>query len=152
MEGRIAIDYYRLDRWLEEEDQVVGHPRDPFKRVDVRRSSRHVRVLVDGEVVADSERPLLLFETGLPVRYYLPPEDVRTELLGPSDSHSFCAYKGEASYRSLRGAEDIAWFYPDPLPDNAEIRDHLAFFNERAEPSSRVPPGVSFAPARPGNT
>src|SRR3954464_2207115 len=133
LEGRIQIDFYPLDRWLEEEVEVVGHPRDPFKRVDVRRSSRHVRVMIDGQVVADSERPLLLFETGLPVRYYLPPEDVRTDLLEQSDSHSFCAYKGEASYRSLPGAGDIAWFYPGPLPDNAEIRDHLAFFNERAD-------------------
>lgn len=133
LEGRIAIDFKSLDRWLEEEAEVVGHPRDPFKRTDVRRSSRHVRVLVDGEVVADSERPLMLFETGLPVRYYLPPEDVRMDLLGESDGHSYCAYKGRASYHSLQGAGDIAWFYPDPLPDNAEIRDHVAFFNERAD-------------------
>ena len=133
LEGRIAIDFYKLDRWLEEEAEVVGHPRDPFKRTDVRRSSRHVRVMVDGEVVADSKRPLMLTETGLPVRYYLPPEDVRMDLLGPSDRHSLCAYKGEASYRSVANAGDIAWFYPDPLPDNAEIRDHIAFFNERAD-------------------
>jgi uncharacterized protein (DUF427 family) len=133
LDGRVAIDYYRLDRWLEEEVEVVGHPRDPFKRTDVRRSSRHVRVFVDGELVADSTRPLMLFETGLPVRYYLPPEDVRMDLLEPSDSHSFCAYKGKAAYHSLPGAGDIAWFYPDPLPDNAEIRDHVAFFNERAD-------------------
>jgi uncharacterized protein (DUF427 family) len=133
LEGRIAIDFYKLDRWLEEEVEVVGHPRDPFKRTDVRRSARHVRVLVDGELVADSKRPLMLFETGLPVRYYLPPEDVRMDLLEPSDKRTYCAYKGEASYRTLRGAGDIAWFYPDPLPDNAEIRDHVAFFNERAD-------------------
>src|SRR4051812_12000834 len=130
---RIQISFYRLDRWLEEEDEVVGHPRDPFKRVDVRHSSRHVRVEVDGELVADSTRPLLVFETGLPVRYYLPREDVRMDLLAPSDTRSLCAYKGEASYFSAPGAGDVAWFYPDPLPDNAELRDAIAFFNENVD-------------------
>jgi uncharacterized protein (DUF427 family) len=133
LDGRIQIDFYRLDRWLEEEAEVVGHPRDPFKRVDVRRSSRHVRVEVDGELLAYSTRPLLLFETGLPVRYYLPPEDVRMELLTPSETRSLCAYKGEASYLSAPGAEDVAWTYPDPLPDNAEICDAVAFFNENVD-------------------
>jgi uncharacterized protein (DUF427 family) len=133
MEGRVAVDYYRLDRWREEEEEIVGHPRDPFKRVDVRRSSRHVRVTVGGTLVADSKRPLMLFETGLPVRYYLPRDDVRVELLEPSDTHSLCAYKGRASYYSLAGAADAVWFYPDPLPDNAVIKGHLAFWNERAD-------------------
>jgi uncharacterized protein (DUF427 family) len=133
LEGRIQIDFYKLDRWLEEEAEVVGHPRDPFKRVDVRRSSRHVVAAIDGQVVADSERPLLLFETGLPVRYYLPPEDVRMDLLTPTDTRTLCAYKGEASYLSAPGADDVAWTYPDPLPDNAEIRDAIAFFNERVD-------------------
>jgi uncharacterized protein (DUF427 family) len=133
LERRVAVDFRALDRWLEEEVEVVGHPRDPFKRIDVRRSSRHVRVYADDQLVADSKRPLMLFETGHPVRYYLPPEDVRMDLLEPSDKHTLCAYKGEASYHSLPGEDDVAWFYPDPLPDNAEIRDHIAFFNERME-------------------
>jgi uncharacterized protein (DUF427 family) len=132
LEGRVAIDYYRLDRWFEEDEQVVGHPRDPFKRVDTRRSSRHVRVHLDGELVADSSRPLLLFETGLPVRYYLPPEDVRTDLFGQSATRTLCAYKGEASYLSFGGDGEAAWFYPDPLADNAAIRHQISFFNERA--------------------
>jgi uncharacterized protein (DUF427 family) len=133
LEGRVAIDFYRLDRWREEEDEVVGHPRDPFKRIDVRRSSRHVRVYVNGELVAESRRPLVLAETGLPVRWYLPPEDVRTDLMTASDKRTLCAYKGEASYRSLPGAGDVAWFYPDPLPNVPEIRDQIAFFDERVE-------------------
>ena len=99
----------------------------------MRRSSRHVRVEVGGELVADSERPLLLFETGLPVRYYLPREDVRMDLLQPSGTRSVCAYKGEASHYSAVGAEDVAWTYPDPLPDNAEIRDTIAFYNENVD-------------------
>ena len=133
LEGRIQVDFYKLDRWLEEEDEVVGHPRDPFKRVDVRRSSRHVRIEIDGRVVAESARPLLLFETGLPVRYYLPREDVRMDLLAATTTHTLCAYKGKASYYSAPGADDVAWTYPDPLPDNAAIRDAIAFFNERVD-------------------
>jgi uncharacterized protein (DUF427 family) len=127
---RIQISFYRLDRWLEEEDEVVGHPRDPFVRVDARRSSCRVRVELDGECLADSTRPLLVFETGLPVRYYLPREDVRTDLLTPSATRSVCAYKGHSRFFSAEGAEDIAWTYPDPLPDHSEIRDAIAFFNE----------------------
>jgi uncharacterized protein (DUF427 family) len=131
--GRVAIPFAALDRWLEEEVEVIGHPRDPFKRVDVRRSSRHVRVTVGGQILADSARPLLLFETGLPVRYYLLPEDVRLDLMRRTATHTLCAYKGRASYYSAPGAEDVAWFYPDPLRENAEIRDHIAFFNERVD-------------------
>ena len=133
LEGRVQVDFHALDRWREEEVEVVGHPRDPFKRVDVRRSSRHVRVHVDGELAADSERPLLLFETGLPVRYYLPRDDVRMDLLAESDTRTVCAYKGRASYYSAGDEEDVAWLYPDPLPDNAEIRGHVAFHNERVD-------------------
>jgi uncharacterized protein (DUF427 family) len=133
MAGRVGVAFTALERWLEEEDEVVGHPRDPFKRVDVRRSARHVRVLIDGEVFADSTRPLMLFETGLPVRWYLPPEDVRLDHMSHSHERTLCAYKGEASYWSAPRAKDVAWFYPDPLPDNAAIRDRIAFFNERVD-------------------
>jgi uncharacterized protein (DUF427 family) len=133
LDGRVAIDFKALDRWFEEDVEAVGHPRDPFIRVDVRRSSRRVQVSIDGERVADSARPLVLFETGLPVRYYLPPEDVRLDLLTRTDTHTLCAYKGQASYYSAGGEDDVAWFYPDPLPDSAEIRDQIAFLNERVD-------------------
>jgi len=133
LDGRVAVFFTALDRWREEEDEVVGHPRDPFKRVDARRSSRHVRVTIDGALVADSRRPLLVFETGHPVRYYLPPEDVRRDLFTPSGTRTLCAYKGEASYLAYGGDDEAAWFYPDPLPDNAAIKDHVAFFNERVD-------------------
>ena len=136
LEGHVALAWGALERWLEEDEEIVGHPRDPFKRIDVRRSSRRVRVEIDGEVVAESDRARLLFETGLPVRYYLPVEDVRAELL-PSDKRTTCAYKGHASYYSVRAGgrvhEDVAWFYPSPLTDALEVRDLVAFFNERAD-------------------
>jgi uncharacterized protein (DUF427 family) len=137
LEDYVALEWDALDRWLEEEEEVVGHPRDPFKRVDVRRSSRHVVVRLDGELLAETHRPTLLFETHLPVRFYMPKEDVREELLAPSATKTICAYKGEASYFSVRIGEelheDLAWFYPHPLPDNHQIEGLVAFFNERTD-------------------
>ncbi|GAA2642877.1 DUF427 domain-containing protein [Streptomyces vastus] len=97
-------------------------------RITIEKGTQHVRVLHDGQVLAESTRPLLLRETGLPVRYYLPVEDVRTELLTPSDTHTHCPFKGDASYWSLPGAPDLVWTYPDPKPEVAEIKNHVCFY------------------------
>ncbi|MFI9824120.1 DUF427 domain-containing protein [Streptomyces sp. NPDC052013] len=97
-------------------------------RITVERSNRHVRVLHGGRVLAESDRSLLLKETGCPDRYYIPPEDVRLELLTPSGTHTYCPFKGTASYWSLPDAPDLVWAYPDPKPDVAEIKDHLCFY------------------------
>jgi uncharacterized protein (DUF427 family) len=133
----VLLDWDAFDRWREEEDEVVGHPRDPFHRVDIRHSTRHVEVRCDGTLLATSDRPVLVFETGLPVRYYLRPEDVETERLIPSSKTTTCAYKGVASYWSVdvdgRIEEDLAWCYPEPLRDNAELTGLIAFFNERCD-------------------
>jgi uncharacterized protein (DUF427 family) len=83
-----------IDHWYEEDEEVFVHPRDPYHRVDVLNSSRHVKILVDGEVVAETDRPRILFETGLPPRYYFPPEDVSEDVLLPSDKNTECPYKG----------------------------------------------------------
>jgi uncharacterized protein (DUF427 family) len=131
--GYIVLDFDAFDAWYEEDERNVAHPRDPFHRIDVVRSSRHVRVEREGEVLAESSDPYLLFESALPVRYYLPREDVRTDLLLPSDTKTFCAYKGRASYWSLEGEDDLVWSYPEPLHDAAEVIDRLAFFNERVD-------------------
>ncbi len=131
--GYVIVDFDAFDAWYEEDERNVAHPRDPFHRIDIVHSSRHVRVELDGEVLADSSGPYLLFEPPLPVRYYLPAEDVRTDLLQPSDTRTFCAYKGQASYWSLAAAPDLAWSYPQPLREAAEITDRVAFFNERAD-------------------
>ncbi|WP_443076717.1 DUF427 domain-containing protein [Streptomyces sp. NBC_01725] len=96
--------------------------------ITVEQGTEHVRVVRDGQVVADSRRPLLLHETGLPVRYYLPPEDVRTELLSPSDTTTHCPFKGDASYWSLPGAPDLVWAYPEPKDQVARIKDHFCFY------------------------
>ncbi|MFE3592376.1 DUF427 domain-containing protein [Streptomyces niveus] len=96
--------------------------------ITVEQGDTHVRVVRDGQVVAESRRPLLLRETGLPVRYYLPPQDVRTELLSPSDTTTHCPFKGDASYWSLPDASDLVWAYPEPKDEVAEIKDHFCFY------------------------
>jgi uncharacterized protein (DUF427 family) len=96
--------------------------------ITIEQGSEHVRVVHDGQVLAESGRPLLLRETGLPVRYYLPPEDVRLDLLTPSDTHTYCPFKGTASYWSLPDAPDLVWYYSEPKPDVAQIKDHLCFY------------------------
>lgn len=135
--GYLAFHWAAMDRWLEEDEEVEGHPRDPYTRIDVRESSRHVRVSLDGEPIAESRRPKLLFETSLPTRIYLPRPDVRTELLERSRSTTYCPYKGHASYWSLRSdagpLADVAWSYGDPFPEAAKVRDHLSFLHERLE-------------------
>ena len=131
--GYVIVDFDGFDAWYEEDERNVAHPRDPFHRIDIVYSSRHVRVERDGIVLAESRAPYLLFEPPLPVRYYLAPEDVRGDLLHPSETRTFCAYKGEASYLSLEDEADIAWTYPAPLREGGELTDRIAFFNERVD-------------------
>jgi uncharacterized protein (DUF427 family) len=135
--GYLAFYWRKMDHWYEEDEEVFVHPRDPYHRVDVLESSRHVKVSVNREVVAETERPKILFETGLPPRYYISPEDVREEALVPSDKRTQCPYKGVASYYSVeadgRRAEDLVWYYPEPIPEAAKIKGHLAFFNEKVD-------------------
>jgi uncharacterized protein (DUF427 family) len=123
--------------WFEEATEVFVHARDPSKRVDVLPSARHVRVELAGEPVAESRRPHALFETGLPTRWYLPPEDVRLDLLEPSETVTRCPYKGTARFWSARaGGElhrDVAWSYPDPVIECPRIAGLIAFFNERVD-------------------
>ncbi|MER7056431.1 DUF427 domain-containing protein [Streptomyces sp. NPDC000351] len=107
---------------LEKLKGLKGH------RITVERSDRHVRVVHGGQVLAESDEALVLRETGLPERYYLPPRDVRLDLLTPSDTRTHCPFKGDASYWSVPGSADFVWAYPDPKPEVAEIRDHLCFY------------------------
>lgn len=130
----VLLDFDAFDAWYEEDERIHGHPRDPFHRLDIRRSSRHVRIELDGEPIADSTRPTLVFETSLPVRFYLPREDVLVDLQ-PSDTRTYCAYKGGASYWSFdaggRRREDLIWSYEEPLPDSAQLAGLVAFWHER---------------------
>jgi uncharacterized protein (DUF427 family) len=132
LHDHVILDFAGFDAWFEEDEPNVGHPRDPFHRIDIVHSSRHVRVEAGGEVLAESSRPYLLFEPPLPVRYYLPAEDVRTDRLEPSATRTFCAYKGQASYWSF-GGEDVAWTYREPLREAAEVTDRIAFFDEHVD-------------------
>jgi uncharacterized protein (DUF427 family) len=124
-------------QWFEEATEVFVHPRDPRHRVDALLSDRHVLVEVDGEVLADTIRPVALFETGLPIRWYLPREDVRTEALVPSDLVTRCPYKGTTTFFGLQAGgrlrADLAWSYPDPLPECSAIRGLVCFFNEHVD-------------------
>jgi uncharacterized protein (DUF427 family) len=133
----IRLDWDAMDAWFEEDEEVFTHPRDPYTRVDILPSSRHVRVEVDGVTVAESASPRLLFETGLPVRYYLPKTHVRLELLSPTDSASHCPYKGQAEWWSVRAGdnlhEDLAWSYRTPLPESQRIAGLIAFYNEKVD-------------------
>jgi len=133
----IAFYFGRMDRWFEEDEEVFVHPRDPYHRIDVLRSDRHVRVSLGGEVLADSDRAIALFESNLPPRWYLPAEDVLVEL-ERSDTVTRCPYKGIASYHSVKLpdgglAKDLIWFYPEPLPEAGRIAGLLSFFNEKTD-------------------
>ena len=133
----IRLDWNAMDAWFEEDEEVFTHPRDPYTRIDILASSRHVRVEVGGVTIAESASPRLLFETGLPVRYYLPKTHVRLDLLAPSDTASHCPYKGRAEYWSVRAAEelhpDLAWSYKTPLPESQKIAGLVAFYNEKLD-------------------
>jgi uncharacterized protein (DUF427 family) len=132
----ISFSWSRLS-WFEEDEQVFVHARDPYKRVDTLWSSRHVQVFVAGELVADSRTPLLVFETHLPTRYYLPRGDVRTEFLEPSNTVTACPYKGSARYWSImvdgQLHPDLVWGYPDPIPENPKLEGLVCFYNEHVD-------------------
>jgi uncharacterized protein (DUF427 family) len=139
--GLVAFYWHRMDAWFDEDEEVFGHLRNPLARVDVRPTSRHVTVAVDGEVVAESHRPLVLSENGLPNRWYLPPADVALDRLVSSTTRTVCPYKGTASYWSLAGdagagragragRADVAWSYEDPSPEVGRIAGHLSFLGE----------------------
>jgi uncharacterized protein (DUF427 family) len=125
--GRLVLHWDPFS-WTEEDEPVIGHPHDPYARIDVLDSDRHVRVEVGGMTLAESTRAKALFETHLPVRWYLPRDDVRMDLLAPSEFRTVCAYKGYASYLSADDAPDVAWYYPDPLHDALPVRDLISFW------------------------
>ncbi|HKY07061.1 MAG TPA: DUF427 domain-containing protein [Candidatus Binatia bacterium] len=135
IKDHFAFDWPKMDKWMEEDEELYKHARDPFKRVDALPSRRHVRVVIDGQTVADSKRPTLVFETNHPVRYYLPQEDVRMDLLVPSATESRCPYKGPASYWSVKMGDDtfkdLIWGYMETIPEMPKIKGLLCFFHER---------------------
>ena len=137
LRGTVRLQWSAMDAWFEEDEEVFTHARDPHSRIDILASSRHVRVEVAGEAVAESTSPRLLFETGLPARYYLPKPHVRLDLLEPSERVTHCPYKGRAETFSVRAGgrlhPDLAWSYPAPLPESQKIAGLIAFYNERVD-------------------
>ena len=133
----IRLDWNAIDAWFEEDEEVFTHARDPYTRVDILPSSRQIRIEVDGVTVAESTKPSFLFETGLPVRYYLPKTDVRMDLLVPTETSSHCPYKGQAEYWSIAigGAvhADVVWSYRTPLPESQKIAGLVCFYTERVD-------------------
>jgi uncharacterized protein (DUF427 family) len=137
LRGLVRFDWDAMSEWLEEDEPVYTHPRDPYHRVDILASSRHVRVELDGVTVAESRQPRILFETGLPARHYLPLTDVRMDLLRPSATVTHCPYKGAAGYWSVdtgqRVHTDIVWIYRAPLPESQKIAGLACFYDEKAD-------------------
>jgi uncharacterized protein (DUF427 family) len=136
LDDHVSFPWKTFDAWFEEDEQLLAHAIDPYHRVDVRPTSRHVTISLGGTVLAETTAARALFETALPTRWYVPREDVQVEL-EPTDLHTQCAYKGVASYFSVRVGdelvENIAWTYPEPRHDAEPVRDLVCFFNESVD-------------------
>ena len=135
--GYLTVTFGAMDRWFDEDDPVYGHLKDPYHRVDVCSSSRHVIVRRNGQTIAETHRPALLFETGLPTMYYLPFADVRLELLSLSETVSECPYKGDGQHWHLtvggERTEDAAWSLPHPLPEGFAAAEHVCFYADKVD-------------------
>ncbi len=134
--GLVRFDFKAMDAWFEEEEQLFVHVRDPYVRVDVIESSRHVEVAVNGTLVAKTDRPRLVTETGLPGRWYIPRVDINLGLLEPSETQSSCGYKGQAKWWNLAlpGQDvvpNVAWGYQRPVPNASKLAGLICFFAEK---------------------
>jgi uncharacterized protein (DUF427 family) len=132
-EGLVEIAFDAPDEWLEEDEPLIGHARDPFKRIDARRTSRHIRISINGEEVADTRAAVALFETGLPTRWYIPRDVVSAELTRNDGHRTTCSYKGYATHWDVAGERAIAWSYEQPLNDAIPVRSMIAFYNESVD-------------------
>ena len=138
LDGLVKIPFGDMDSWFEEDEEVFVHFKDPYKRIDILPSSRHVQVSVGGVAVADTHSARLLLETSLVTRYYIPKTDVRLDLLKETDLHTSCPYKGIASYYSVeldnkQAFQNIVWWYPTPTMESAKITGLVCFYNEKVE-------------------
>lgn len=141
--GLVRFKFKAMDGWFEEEEQLFVHARDPYVRVDVIEASRHVEVTVDGVLVADTHRPRLVTETGLPARWYIPRIDVDLGLLAASPTQSSCGYKGQAKWWNLAVdghdvVANIAWGYQRPVPNASKLASLICFFDEKDAVSTTV--------------
>ncbi len=137
LEGRYIMNWEAFEQWREEDEIVSTHPRDPYTRIDIRESDRRVEVRVCGEKIAETARPKILFETGLPARFYFPPDAVKISYLKPSKSETSCPYKGKASYWDVEVSgdtvRDAVWSYVEPFDESAGIRGYFCFYDSKVD-------------------
>jgi uncharacterized protein (DUF427 family) len=133
LRGKVALAWAAMDAFYEEDDRILGHAADPYHRIDIRHSSRHLVVRSGDRVVADTTNPLVLYESGFAPRWYVPREDVVADELSPEDLQTFCPYKGVASYYDIDGVSHAAWSYRAPFDDMAAIGDFVSFEPDRVE-------------------
>jgi uncharacterized protein (DUF427 family) len=158
LNGYAKIDPTKVDAVFEEDERIFGHPRDPYKRIITLQSSKKVQIEIDGVEVASTTRPVLLYETGLPLRFYIPHTDVRLDLLeDDTETRSYCPYKvcslsfscpslfilmtssqGDASYYFVKlpngeKKRGLAWWYKTPKTETSEIKGHVAFYDEKVD-------------------
>ncbi|GAT09979.1 DUF427 domain-containing protein [Mycolicibacterium novocastrense] len=141
--GYVRVPWDAVDTWLEEGRTLVHYPPNPYHRVDCRPTRRALRVTVGGEALVDTTETVIVFETSLQARLYVDPSHVRTDLLRPSPTTSYCNYKGYASYWSAAVGdtvvEDVAWSYPDPPPETSPIAGFFSFDPARADVLAELP-------------
>jgi uncharacterized protein (DUF427 family) len=149
--GFVAVPWNAVDTWYEEAEEVSGHPRNPYHRIDCVRTARHLRVEVAGVTLVDTTTTLGVYETALAPRLYVARALVRTDLLVPSATTTYCPYKGTASYLTAvvdgTTVEDVAWCYDDPLPESLPLGGMLAFDPERATVTDDLPAAERPPPA-----
>jgi uncharacterized protein (DUF427 family) len=133
LDGKVALAWRAMDAFYEEDERILGHAADPYHRIDVRRTSRHLVVRTAGRVVAETTSPVVLYESGFAPRWYVPRADVVAEALTADDAQTFCPYKGIASYYGVGGVIQAAWSYRAPFDDMATIGDLVSFEPDRVE-------------------
>jgi uncharacterized protein (DUF427 family) len=133
LEGKVALAWRAMDAFYEEDDRILGHAADPYHRIDIRHSSRHLVVRDGDRVIADTTSPRVLYESGFAPRWYVPREDVVDEALDPVELQTFCPYKGIASYYDIGGARHAAWSYRAPFDEMAAIGDLVSFEPDKVQ-------------------
>jgi uncharacterized protein (DUF427 family) len=143
--GYVTVAWDAVDAWFEESEEVHGHPRNPYHRVDILRSERRLRVDVGPTTLVDTNETVVVYETALEPKLYVDRRHVRLDALEKSTTQTYCPYKGTASYWSARvdgdTVADVAWSYEDPLPESTPLRGLLSFEPSRVTLRHDLPPG-----------
>jgi uncharacterized protein (DUF427 family) len=151
LKGRVALAWRAMDAFYEEDERIIGHAADAYHRIDVRQTSRHLVVRHGDQVIADTTRPLALYESGFAPRWYVPPADVDRCALTPAEGQTFCPYKGLCSYYDIGDARRAAWSYLDAWPEVARVSGFISFEPDKIEVIMdgrrlRLEPGQSVIP------